>query len=104
MANFEEAFKLSMSQPPIYFAGRANELATLKAALVTGDCRTALIVYGETRGAPGGIGYSEAIQKRFLERDFWPGIALRLARDPDTIPRGAANRLRRRSFPRMANY
>jgi restriction system protein len=44
MANFEEAFKFSMSQPPVYFAGRQNELAKLKSALIAGDCRTALIV------------------------------------------------------------
>ena len=44
MANFEEAFKFVMSQPPIYFAGRQRELATLKSVLVTGSLRTALIV------------------------------------------------------------
>jgi len=44
MANFEEAFKFVMSQPPIYFAGRQREIATLKSVLVTGSFRTALIV------------------------------------------------------------
>ena len=59
MANFEEAFKFSMSQPPVYFAGRQNELATLKSALVAGDCRAALII-----GQPG-IGKS-ALAAEFI--------------------------------------
>jgi restriction system protein len=44
MANFEEAFKFSMSEPPVHFAGRQNELATLNTALVAGDRRTAVMV------------------------------------------------------------
>jgi restriction system protein len=44
MANFEEAFKFVMSQPPIYFAGRQRELTTLKSVLVAGNFRTAMIL------------------------------------------------------------
>lgn len=44
MANFEETVEFVMSQPPIYFAGRQREIATLKSVLLTGSSRTALII------------------------------------------------------------
>lgn len=61
MANFEEAFTFSMSQPLVYFAGRENELATLESALVAGDRRAALIV------GQAGIGKS-ALAAAFISR------------------------------------
>jgi restriction system protein len=44
MAKFEEALKFSLSQPPVYFAGRLGELARLKSLITSGDARTAVIV------------------------------------------------------------
>jgi restriction system protein len=73
MANFEEAFNVVMSQPPIYFAGRRRELELLRDALVGGAVRKAVIV-----GAAG-VGKTALVQV-FIEqnREFFSGGVDRL--------------------------
>lgn len=73
MANFEEAYKYVMSQPPIHFAGRLRELAMLKSTLIASTHRSALI-FGQA-----GIGKSALVAEFIAQTsEFFVGGIRRL--------------------------